>query len=1690
MNDSEKRFFDRERDRLHPGIEAACERFEAAWGTVMDATAAPPRLEDYLSFPAGESDSGADCRLLQELIMLDLEYRWRRQAQASDSQAATTAGSNPATVQTVDFRGPLLEEYLSRFPAAAGTGEAPLDMIVHEYHVRSAYGDLPSHEEYRRRFPGLGEDLERALAEIDAARQFPDAAEPMRESLSESAPDGSSATVAYHGGSPPEAAHSLGKEALPRRIGRYELRRELGRGAFGIVYLGHDTELDRPVAVKFLTARCFHSQEAVEKFRTEARNLARLKHPAIVAIHDVNFEPGKAGYLVMEYVQGRSLKDALLEGRLPLRHAVRGLAEAADALSHAHRQGLVHRDLKPANILLDREGGFHVVDFGLAVREDTQQWLQGEIGGTPAYMAPEQVRGETHRLDGRTDVWGLGVVLYEMLTLQRPFAGSASKELFQAILSQDPLPPRHLDDTIDRELDRICMKCLGKRMSDRYASALDLANDLKFWLAGQGETAGASVSSSRVLPAVSSEATASTSGYWTAPAKVVPRGLRSFSLQDKDFFLELVPGPRDREGLPESLHCWKSRIEDLEEGDPCCLLYGPSGCGKSSWVKAGLLPRLAGHVIPVYLEAVAEGTEQRLLRDLRLACRQLGDDLSLPQALAALRGGRIAWPDRKILIVLDQFEQWLHAHRLDERRDLIDALRQCDGKRLQTLILVRDDFWLATTRFLNALEMPLMEDKNAFMIDLFDARHARRVLARFGQAYEALPENPRDFSPPQQRFLDRAVRELLDDGKIIPVRLSLFAEMVKDKPWTPQTLDEVGGLEGLGVAFLEESFGAAALSPRHRFHRQAAQAVLQELLPDHGADIRGHIHSESELRAVSGYAESPEDFQELLGILDGELRLITPTDPEGQAAKPSTGAAANSGERYYQLSHDYLVRSLRDWLSAKQRETWRGRAKLRLEERTNQWKSARQKRFLPSALEYGVILAGVPRRQRNAQERALLAAAGRRHGTRLCVLLCILALAMWGFHEANGRIQGRQVSERVLGAKAPDLDALINQELPPYRSWTEDRFSTVLADKKADGDWRIRAALALGVDVPRAADYLEARLSDCPVDVFPVICEALGAVQTSAAPRLRKTFHNPQAGEDQRFRAGLALTHWASGEPACPPEDAAFLARRLILAAPDDQVILRRFLKPRASTLMGPLASLYREETLRETARTAAAVAFKDFASDDIPLLASLAAEGTAEQFNVLYPALARRSSAAQSAFQQIIAAPPRKASVSPQDAPLADAEHLRAGQRLAGAAIGLLRLGRGDLLREFFVFREDPEPVTQFIHGLKDREVSAREVAALYESAATAPERCAAISALGNFPPEQLESAARGRILTALRRQRRDDPDSAVHSLSGWLLTKWQAKDSGPQPGKVISSPVPSTEKTWFTQTIAGEELHFIIFAPGKSQMGSPEKEPGHQRDEELETAHVPQPFAVCDREISRRLYEKYQQETGQQVYDLKKIVPKPEDAMVGVSWPNAIQFCRWLTLKSGMTENDLCYNPEKEWKDMEHFTDITCAPEKPGFRLPTETEWEYACRSGTKTPYSFGADRSLLPLYAWTVENSGSVSHASGLLRPNPRGLFDMHGNAYEWCQNYYAPHIEFQAASPVKAISSSRVLRGGGWSFRAEMTRSAFRHSEDQPKFGKINYGFRVVRTLTSPLAPPPNSTSGRNLQKELHSSDADR
>ncbi len=733
---------------------------------------------------------------------------------------------------------------------------------------------------------------------------------------------------------PDERVATAGVEAKPRYIGRYPVKSVLGQGGFGRVFLAHDPTLDRDVAIKVPTEAHASRILDVEAYLAEARILARLSHPNIVPVYDVGQTEDGRYYVVSKYMEGGDLTRKLGGGRPSFVESASMIAVLCDALHYTHTKDLFHRDIKPANILLDSGGVPSLADFGLALRDENLG--QGSrFAGTAAYMSPEQARGEGHLVDGRSDIFSIGIVFYELLTGRRPFRGGPNQRVLRQIVKSEPRPPRQIDDTIPRELERICLKALSKRASERYSTARDLAADLRHFLAGAALPSHAEIPAAAVPSATTPDPTpdpvSAPSESSGRSIRIIPKGIGSFDENDANFFPELLPGPRDRDGLPDGLRFWKTRIEatDPDRTFRVGFIYGPSGCGKSSLVKAGLLPRLCRRVMPVYLEATAKDTEARLLRGVRKLWPELPASAGLVGSLTILRRGQLLPPGHKALLVLDQFEQWLFARQDAQGTELVASLRQCDGEHLQALCLLRDDFWMAATRFMRDLDIDLVPDRNVAAVDLFDTNHARKVLAAYGRAYEALLPSGTKLTREQTAFLDQAVAGLAQDGRVVPVRLALFAEMVKSKPWTPATLKEQGGMDGVGVKFLEETFSSPRSSPKHHFHQKAAQGVLKALLPETSADIKGSMRSIEDLRQASGYVERPGDFIDLIRTLDGDLRLITPVDPEGSIDDDEPAAAPPAG-RFYQLTHDYLVHSLRDWLTRKQRETRRGRAELLL----------------------------------------------------------------------------------------------------------------------------------------------------------------------------------------------------------------------------------------------------------------------------------------------------------------------------------------------------------------------------------------------------------------------------------------------------------------------------------------------------------------------------------------------------------------------------------------------------------------------------------------------------------------------------------------------------------------------------------------------------------------------------------------
>ena len=260
----------------------------------------------------------------------------------------------------------------------------------------------------------------------------------------------------------------------------YEVLGELGRGGMGVVFRARHRALGREVAIKVLQPGESSFQELLRRFETEAKSLARLRHPHIVAVHDVGRSGGHVWY-TMDLIEGSSLDRVLKQGAMPPSRAVRILTEVASAIEHSHAHGVIHRDLKPANILLDTKDVAYVADFGLARDRNVSVELTttGQIMGTPAYMSPEAMRGDSARVGEPTDVWALGAMLYEALTGVSPFRRDNFADTMQAVLREDPVAVRKRNARVPRDLELVCHKALAKGPDERYATARAFREDLE-----------------------------------------------------------------------------------------------------------------------------------------------------------------------------------------------------------------------------------------------------------------------------------------------------------------------------------------------------------------------------------------------------------------------------------------------------------------------------------------------------------------------------------------------------------------------------------------------------------------------------------------------------------------------------------------------------------------------------------------------------------------------------------------------------------------------------------------------------------------------------------------------------------------------------------------------------------------------------------------------------------------------------------------------------------------------------------------------------------------------------------------------------------------------------------------------------------------------------------------------------------
>jgi energy-coupling factor transporter ATP-binding protein EcfA2 len=599
-------------------------------------------------------------------------------------------------------------------------------------------------------------------------------------------------------------------------------------------------------------------------------------------------------------------------------------------------------------------------------------------------------------------------MFYELLTGTRPF------QRLSDVLKAAPVPLTDRTLELPDVLERICLKMLARERSQRFASCGAVAVALREWLRGY-------VSASDV------QGTVSEGSEKTEERPVRPRGLGVFSDVDADVYPELLPGPVGLSGLPVSLEFWKQFFESQASDNASVgLLYGPSGCGKSSFLQAGLIPRLSAHVRVVLVQCTASGTERAIARQVG------GSDLPASKSAADLVSALSAYAVSaapKLVLILDQFEQWLHANSMDPDASLIRGLRHCDGERVQALVVVREEFWIAASRFAAALDVQFHEGRNALMLDLLPLDHARQVLARFGRG---LGRISKVSTIEQQAFLREAADSLQQDGMVSPIQLSLLAEALLERPWTIESLRDIGGACGAGLLLLRENLSPQSRRPEQRYFSQPAQRLLAALMPAPGMQIRGGRKSHRELQLIAGTMNQSSDFPRLIELLVTQLRLVTLCAPDDSL---ESAPGCREADQFYELTHDYLVPVLREWLRENLQGTREGRTRLMLEERTLQWQAAGQPaRLLPSLIEWWRIRQDVPTRLQTDSQQRMLRQLAQRWRQRLLVVLCLTCVGVLASLQVMQQI-GNRVQERELAGL---VSGVASARMKDLRQWIQE----------------------------------------------------------------------------------------------------------------------------------------------------------------------------------------------------------------------------------------------------------------------------------------------------------------------------------------------------------------------------------------------------------------------------------------------------------------------------------------------------------------------------------------------------------------------------------------------------------------------------------------------------------------------------
>ena len=655
------------------------------------------------------------------------------------------------------------------------------------------------------------------------------------------------------------------------------------------------------------------------------------------------------------------------------------------------------------------------------------------------------------------------------------------------------------------------------------------------------------------------------------------------------------------------------------------------------------------------------------------------------------------------------------------------------------------------------------------------------------------------------------------------------------------------------------------------------------------------------------------------------------------------------------------------------------------------------------------------------------------------------------------------------------------EALRPVHSEITPRLNELLQQPDLTEQEHLRLSLALLSDDPKQVEYLRDRLLEAEPAEVPVIRTALLPHSKTLTPVMWQIANDPQSPKERRLRAACALAGF-DPEGAGWAKAAQPAAEALVTENPLHIVLWMEALRPVAKKLMPPLKEVFQDAKWSESERAVAAGILAEYSAQEPKILAELIRSADAKQFATLLPKLQPHSTTAPALLEAELAKD------IPQDVPESEKEKLAKGK--ANAAAALLRMKRPEKVWSVLRHTPDPRARSYLIHRLAPLGVDPKMVIARLDEEKEVSARRALLLALGEFDDRALSPTERQRLVPQLLTTYREDPDAGVHGAAEWLLRQWDQHEKLRQISRQLAGAKARDGSNWYI-TSRGQTM-VIVRGPVEFHMGSPRTEADRSVDEVQHRRRIGRSFAIASTVVT---VGQFLDAVGDA--DLagqwQSVAKSPDCPVPAVTWYEAALYCNLLSLREGIPTSQLCYLPNPSGGVRKGYTEgMRPAPDflnRTGYRLPTEAEWEYACRAGAVSSRCYGETGELLRNYSWYQENSKGRSWPVGSLKPNDLGLFDMHGNGLQWCNDlavdYRVPWLggivddsADAAAAPV-SDQIGRVLRGNGVEAPLHGVRSAVRYAQ-YPVVRAGNIGLRVARTVLDQPNEPASNGPPRNSE----------